>query len=362
MNENRPAARKRLWQSLSVAAAFVVMFLVGQAQASDAARSASLREIAPNVRAFASDGSRYAAWQESKTSPITVLDTTTGQRRSIVPPAGCQLRSAEEHSSASGEAAPNASSGRLLLECGTNGQSVLNVQSGQTQLLPHESTRYEWNSVGALYAENSNYSGCPHFNECTALYNLATGVISVRHTPPFEDLNRPGAPSPALCPAIKRRIYAAEKAEPTPSFVYENGLYVHPVKHTYVEIYRCKRHPILLATHGEPRDFNLNNGLLTWDTGYPSDGVFGEDESRFPSVLTIYQLATGKRRNWRLPERFVPNAEPTRSTLGYSTHNANTIFWIADRSVLVDELDFYEVETFAVYSARFWASRYEVDA
>lgn len=329
-----------------------MMLLAGQAQASDTARPASLREIAPNVRAFASDGSRYAAWQETESSPIVVLDVATGQIRNITTP-GCELESQREHTSPAALPASRGGGGRFLLACDGDVQDVLNVQTGQAQSLPHESTRYQWDTVGSLYAEDPNYvAGCAHTGHCIALYDLATGMLSERNTLPLVDLNRPGAPSLTICPALRHRVLTAEYESPS-NFAYENGLYVHPVKNTYVEIDRCKRPPILLATHGEPRDFSLNNGLLTWDTGYPSDGVFGEDESRFPSVLTTHQLATGKRRNLRLPERFVPHAEPARSPLGYSTHTANTVFWIADRSVLVDELDFYEVKTYAVYSARF---------
>ena len=342
MNENRPAARKSLWLLHAVAVASAVMLLAGQAQASDTARPASLREIAPNVRAFASDGTQYAAWQETETSPIVVLDVATGQSRNITIP-GCELESQAE------QATPRGGGGRFFLACDHEQEDVLNLQTGQTQPLPHELSRYSWDRVGALYAEDSNYRGCAHLNDCIALYELATGTLSERHTLPLVDLNRPGAPSLTICPALRHRVLTAEHEAP-PDFAYENGLYAHPVKHTYVEIDRCKRPPILLATRGEPRDFSLNNGLLTWDTGYPTRGILEEDESRFPSVLTAYQLATGKRRNWRLPPRLVPYAEPPRSTLGYSTHTANTVFWIADRSVRPNVIGF-EVETFAVYSA-----------
>jgi hypothetical protein len=351
MNENRPAARKRLWQSLGVAAAFVAMLLAGHAQASDAARPASLREIAPNVRAFASDGSRYAAWQETESSPIVVLDVASGQTRNITT-SGCELESRGEHISPAAFSASRGGGGRFFLACDGYVQDVLNVQTGQVQPLPAESTRYQWSTVGALYAEDSNYlDGCTHTGDCIALYDLATGTLSERHTLPLLDLNRPGAPSLTICPALRHRVLTAEYEAP-PNFAYENGVYGHLVKHTHVEIDRCKRPPIVLATKGEPRDFNLSDGLLSWDTGYPTGGFLEEDESRSPSVLTVYQPATGKRRHWRLPERFVPNAEPERSTLGYSTHTANTVFWIADRSVRPERIGF-EVETYALYSAKF---------
>jgi hypothetical protein len=144
MNENRPAARKSLWLLHAVAVASAVMLLAGQAQASDTARPASLREIAPNVRAFASDGTQYATWQETETSPIVVLDVATGQIRNITTPE-CGLELQTE------QATPRGGGGRFFLACDHEQEDVLNLQTGQTQPLPHELSRYSWDRVGALY-------------------------------------------------------------------------------------------------------------------------------------------------------------------------------------------------------------------
>jgi hypothetical protein len=325
------------------------------ARAHVAAPSAPLRDIAGSTVTFASDGSRYAAWQESESSPIIVLDTTTGQTRSVTPPAGCTLQSQEDQITPPyGEAAtPNAGAGRFLLQCPVYGQ-VLNIHTGEAQMLPDDLGRYKWTLVGSHYAESPD-TGCRGYDECIALYDLSTGAISIRHVPGLVDLNRPGAPSLALCPDLRHRVLAAEKADSPSPFAYENGLFVHAAKRAgYVEIDRCTRHPIMLPGRGEPRDFDLSDGLLTWDTGYRSEGVDEAVESRSPSVLSAYQLATGKRRSWRLPQlRLLHLEEPRRVAFGYSTHAANTVFWIADRSAQHGDVLGLIVDTSSVYSAKF---------
>src|ERR1700691_2504391 len=70
-----------------------------------------LRRLAPSVTSFATDGLRYAAWQDYPAAPIVVLDTLDGSEREIETP-GCVL---EELSNAheSGEG------GLFLLSCFT---------------------------------------------------------------------------------------------------------------------------------------------------------------------------------------------------------------------------------------------------
>jgi hypothetical protein len=48
----------------------------------------SLRPIASNVTAFASDGARFVVWQASG-GPMVMLDTHTGQRSEPAP--GCEM-------------------------------------------------------------------------------------------------------------------------------------------------------------------------------------------------------------------------------------------------------------------------------
>ena len=157
-----------------------------------------------------------------------------------------------------------------------------------------------------------------------------------------------------LCPALRRRILAAERAAVTPSFAYENGLFVHAAKRAgYVEIDRCKRPPIVISGRGEPRDFDLSAGLLTWDTGYPTSGVDEEEEaeSRSPHLLSAYRIATGRRRSWRLPRLVLLNGEePRHVVFGYSTHTDHTVFWVADRSVNHGKTGLV-AESFSIYSA-----------
>jgi hypothetical protein len=336
-----------LTASLALCGVLATLAAGPQAKATDS--SLALRQIAPSTRAFASDGSRYVAWQTGEGSPIVVLDTATGQRRRVAPPAGCGLQSPAEASS--GQVVPNPSRGRFLLRCGAHEQAVLNVRTGQTQKLPDDLDRYDWAVVGTEYAESPN-TGCSGYDTCFALYDLATGAISVRRSPAIVDLDRPGAPAAPLCPALRRRILAAQRAAVPPSFAYENGSFVHPAKRAgYVEIDRCKRPPVLLAGRGEPRDFDLSAGVLSWDTGYPTSGVDEEGESPYPSVLNAYQLATGRRRSWRLPRRVLPG-ESRPVGFGYSTHTSQTVFWIADRSVNHGKTGLI-VETSSIYSATF---------
>lgn len=263
---------------------------------------------------------------------------------------GCELQSQYQADQSSGQALPNPSSGRFLLQCGVYEQAVLDVRTGQTQLLPDDLSHYWWRVAGTDYAESPN-TGCGGYDKCFALYDLATGAISVRRAPAIVDLDRPGAPTAPLCPALRRRILAAKRAA-APSFAYERGLFVHAAKRAgYIEIDRCKRPPIVLSGRGEPRNFDLSAGLLTWDTGYPTSGIDEEGESPYPSVLNAYQLATRRRRSWRLPARVLPG-ETRPVVFGYSTHTSQTVFWIADRSVNYGKTGLI-VETSSIYSARF---------
>jgi hypothetical protein len=117
-------------------------------------------------------------------------------------------------------------------------------------------------------------------------------------------------------------------------------------------IVRCNLNALHQRRHTEPPS-SLDPTSDQFGKHYDTPPTTNKLHRQTTSVLSAYQTATGKRRNWRLPQRSVPNAEPQRSTLGYSTHTANTVFWIADRSGLLDERSFFQVETYAVYSAKF---------
>jgi hypothetical protein len=331
----------------------VLAFLaVAAASSARIARAAALREIVPSTLAFESDGSRYAVWQTSAGSPVSVLDTATRARTSVAVPAGCTLRSQEEF----GEARPTASAGHFLLDCAeTREEGALDAVTGRTRLLPTDLSRYEWSEVGGLYAESPD-TGCGHYNECLALYELASGEISLRHTGAPVDLSRAGAPQAAICAALRRRVLVLEKSEDPPPFAYEDGLLAHRAKRAGdVEVDRCKRPPIILRGRGEPRDFDLRAGVLTWDTGYQGAGVGEEEESRYPSTLYAYRFATRERRSWRLPllsTLLAGEPQQQRVTFGYSMHTAHAVFWVADRSANQGKTG-YIVETSSVYSAAF---------
>ncbi len=57
---------------------------------------------------------------------------------------------------------------------------------------------------------------------------------------------------------------------------------------------------------------------------------------------------------WTLTRLPLAEAHPVTGVLGYSTHTANTVFWVAART-LNGKLP--EVETSAVYALKIWPGR-----
>jgi hypothetical protein len=76
-----------------------------------AAHASNLRRLASSITSFATDGVRYAAWQQEPGSPIVIFDANTGKREVVKLP-GCVPEN-EEPSSEPG--APG--DGRFLLSC-----------------------------------------------------------------------------------------------------------------------------------------------------------------------------------------------------------------------------------------------------
>ena len=297
--------------------------------------------------AFAADGSRYAAWQESGSAAIVVFDARTSRKRPLTVPSGCLL--ASDESEFSEEVVARARSGRFLLDCGS-AQAALDVENGSLQSLPALPNRYQWEEVGSRYAAGP--TGECAYNQCVAVVDLATKRVSVRHESAIPDLDRPGAPSTQVCPALRRRVATALVASSPAPYAYAGGLFVHAAKRSgYIEIDRCKRAPTLIPGRGEPRDFDLRDGLLTWDTGYGSS-VAPNEESAHSSILGAYQLATGSHRTWALPRLAVAEEPPGPRTIGYSEHAGRTVFWVATRSVILGKAGNAPGDS-SVYSARF---------
>ena len=307
----------------------------------------SLRADGADAASFGSDGTRFAAWQEPGRSDVLVLDLRTSRKREVVVPLGCRL--ASDESEFTEEAVVRAHSGRFLLGCGS-GQAVLDGESGALQSLPLISGGYLWEAVGSRYAAGPA-SKCA-YKRCLTLTELATGRVSGRRESAIPDLDRAGAPRVTICRAL-RRLVSRELLAPSPRpYAYSGRLFAHPAKRQgYLELDRCKGPPTLIAGRGAPRDFDLRDGLLTWDTGNrpsaePSEG------SAFPSVLGAYDLSTGSRRTWQLPRLSVAGESPGLRSLGYSEHVGRRVFWIATRTLRLGKGG-NATEHSSVYSARF---------
>jgi len=351
---NALAANARRWLLVLVA------FTIVSAVLAPSSLATRLRPLTMSATSFASDGVRYAAWQVRPNAPIVTLDTLTGRRRSIAAPAGCALLPQEDH----GEPLPTAAGGRFLLNCDkppTNDQrGVLNVPTGSSFMLPSGGPYFPWREIGSRYVEGSALATqCAHTGPerepCIALFNLATGAVTFRAPLDVANLDSPGPA--AVCPALHRKLITARKAVSTNSFAYQDTLFAHSAGTSgRVEIDSCHQHPKLLGGHGEPVDFDLRGGLLTWDTGNiagtnPFEGSEYK-KSLFDATLTSYRLSTHARHTWSLPRLPVTGLaeELPRGLLGifgYSTHTANTVFWIATRSVTAGQA----IETSSVYAA-----------
>lgn len=100
------------------------------------------------------------------------------------------------------------------------------------------------------------------------------------------------------------------------------------------------------------RTFDLHGGLLTRDTGQVPPDSYGEEELVAHGTLTSYRISSGKRRSWNLPRPVATGGTTAvpRGDFGYSTHTANTVFWIALRTLAGSPIP--HVETSTVYAAR----------
>jgi hypothetical protein len=319
--------------------ALAVGLIMLGAGASPAAAS-SLHRLASGTVAFSSDGTRYAAWQVRGDERIVVLDTLTGQRRQITPPAGCKLHDEAED----GEPIISAAAGRFLLTCGEGGaQALLDVQTGRSVLLPKKSNgSSDWYRVGTRYVMGVN-----------VLYDIATGVS--RPLKRVADLDAAGASTNAICPAVRRLVVHSHGQTDRSAWAFQGELFAQGTgEYGDVQIDRCHGSPTILQARGgkegdgAPRNFDLRAGLLSWDTGDNENaGYVSPSESRpYRGSLYAYGLVTHKLETWLLPRLSV---EGEIGTFGYSTHTANMVFWIATRTLGGGEL--LHVETSSIYAA-----------
>src|SRR5436853_5047277 len=61
------------------------------------AQASKFRRLTPSVVAFASDGTRYVAWETHLGAPIAVFDTRTGHQAMHALPRGCRLARENEY-------------------------------------------------------------------------------------------------------------------------------------------------------------------------------------------------------------------------------------------------------------------------
>ena len=80
---------RRRWFTLLVSFA-ALLACVSPATAAGAAGS-PFRRLAASTVAFASDGTRYVAWQTRVGAPVVVFDARTGAQRRLDLPDGCEL-------------------------------------------------------------------------------------------------------------------------------------------------------------------------------------------------------------------------------------------------------------------------------
>jgi hypothetical protein len=316
---------------------------------SPSARAAPFRVLAASTQTFVSDGTRYVAWQVTEGSPIVVFDTRTGRRRVVRRPPNCRLFKPEENL-----LGPTAAAGRILLASCTSGELMLEARTGAIIALPELVGPFEtgWWTVGKYYVEGlADPHACRHVHgepahpaHCLALYDLATRVVTYRPEALVGDRNRPGAP--VICSSLRKKLLEGLRQENgTPGANYDNGLLATPARREGdVQLDRCHGQT-LLHGHGFPSNLDLRGGFLTWDTGHEVFDYEREDTAH--GAITVYHPSTGRRETYPLPSTIasIPIGH-IRGVFGYSTHTANSLFWIAERVAS------NSVESSAVYIAR----------
>jgi hypothetical protein len=231
---------------------------------------------------------------------------------------------------------------------GVRVQRLLDAQTGVNISLPE---RISWRRVGTRYIEGTG--ACPPRIHCVELYDIATGAVSARALRLGEpadalervNLDRAGAPSEQVCRALRGAVRTQLRYGPLEDFAYSGGVFAHPT-HNFqnVRLERCNGHSRLLPgpsesagrylRRSEPRDFDLGEGFLTWDTGHAAAGADMDEQSNERGSLSSDDLSHSELRTWQLPRLSIsgsPELESPR-VYGYSTHTANTVFWIATRT------------------------------
>ncbi|MBA3809392.1 MAG: hypothetical protein H0X28_13530 [Solirubrobacterales bacterium] len=167
---------------------------------------------------------------------------------------------------------------------------------------------------------------------CLALYNVATGVVTERPQSQLADLDRPGAP--VVCGALRGWLLSDRASASAGTFSYGEGLLARTlVRRREVQLKGCHGRTTTLRTGGVALNLDLRDGVLSWDTGHDAT-TFNVAEELPTGTLYSYRPATRRRLSWRLPSLPVRGGQAgLRGAFGYSTHTANTVFWIASERV-----------------------------
>jgi hypothetical protein len=321
---------------------------------------APFRRVAANVVAFASDGTRYAAWQVTASAPIVLLDTRTAKQRSYP---GCSLVNEDE------EQGPVAGAGRFVIHCGEGPDRLLDARKGEETVLPAPKIG-TWSVAGERYVEalantdvvspdpqDCGLSAIEVRMEaaCIGLYDIATGAVSYRRPSQPPDISRPGAPP--ICRALRGKLLRAEANLSARQYAYQDGVLAEAVRHGEAPIKRirptgCHGHTKLIATATEPANLIIAGGLLSWDTGHQAT-VSHEGENIRTGRLWTYQLATGQRHSVPLPILdTLSGSEKLKGALGYSSHAGRTVFWVAATRLVQEGKGGPTLAASAVYAAK----------
>lgn len=280
-----------------------------------AALASSLGYVA-RVRAFASDGEHYVAWQTGGLkTPIVVLDTRTGRRQEFRAPSRCGL----DNDAEDGEREDTAAAGRFLVSCPEHA-GLLNVATGQVAILPNvrRGETDEWSRVGKRYVLGKG-----------TIYDIETGAARRIKRP--ADLDARGASMKAHCPAVRRLADRYQKAAIQEDFNAVKDLIARASgSHGDAQLDGCHGPPVLLRVAGGERiarSFDLRGGLLSWDTGARAGSYLPRLHR---ARLYSYQLASRGRQSWPLPFT-TAGPQNEKGSYGYSVHTSNMVFWIAAR-------------------------------
>jgi hypothetical protein len=123
-----------------------------------------------------------------------------------------------------------------------------------------------------------------------------------------------------------------------------------------VRLVRCDGRTTVLTGRGEPVDFDLRGGLLTWDTGHRAS-EYDAGEAGYGDVshgrVWSYRLRSRRRQSWTLPRLplILNNGFPPRvGVFGWSTHASNTVFWVVPLELERGEREL--IGASAIYAAR----------